>query len=76
MSRNAELAVAAARIRTLAERIPEEYRPDVATAWAELMQAVEATRSEGAAVVAIREWREAFEARLCAALAHAPAETR
>ena len=64
MSLNSELALAAVRVRALTERLPESRRPDVAAVWAELMDEVEDTRSEGSAVLAVIEWRKRFEARI------------
>ena len=72
MSVNEELALAAARVRMLSEQIPEDHRLEVAGPWAELLDEVENTRSDGMKIVAILEWRERFEARLAAALAYTP----
>jgi hypothetical protein len=57
MSMSAELAAAARWIRAVAERLPEDKRPDVALLWGELMDSVEDTRSKGSAELAIIEWR-------------------
>jgi hypothetical protein len=67
MSLNSELALAAVRVRALVERLPESRRPDVAAVWAELMDEVDDTRSEGSAVLAVIEWRKRFEARIARA---------
>jgi hypothetical protein len=72
MSVNAELALAAARVRLLSEQLPEELRPDVASDWAELLDEVHRARSAGAATLAILEWRRHYEARLTTTLIHAP----
>ena len=66
MSLNSELALAARSIRALADRIPEANRPDVAALWTDLMEAVEDSRSEGGALLALIEHRQRIEALLSA----------
>jgi len=64
MSVNAELAAAARWVRSAADKLPEEHRPDIAAEWTELMDVVEASRSEGAAILAIVNWRADMQGRL------------
>ena len=73
---NAELALAAARVRLFSERIPERHRPNVAKRWGELVEQVSECRSDSAAINLIIAWREAFEAELCSKLANSPLEPR
>jgi hypothetical protein len=68
---NAELALAASRVRELSEQIPEVHRPPVAERWAALMDELEACRSDGGRLLVILHFREDFEAELCAKLSHA-----
>jgi hypothetical protein len=64
MSLNAELAAAARWIRARAERLPESERPDVARLWRELLTEVENCWSDGAAELAVIQWRQDLEAKL------------
>jgi hypothetical protein len=68
MTVNAELALAAARVRLLSEQIPAAHRPDVAGPWRELQDELDRTRSDGGRVLAILEWRVAVEGRLSTVL--------
>ena len=72
MTINAELALAAVRVRLLAEKIPEAHRPSVAERWGELLDPLDETRSDGGRLLLILQWREDFEAELSAKLVHAP----
>jgi hypothetical protein len=71
MSYSIELAAAARRIRALAEQLPEQSRPDVVSAWADLLDDLDG-RSNRAARAAIARWLERMETRLASALANAP----
>lgn len=64
MSVNLELAAAARWVRAAVDQLPEEHRPDVGEDWSELMDTVEASRSEGAAILAIVDWRAEMQRRL------------
>ena len=70
----AELALAAARVRLLAEQLPEERRPGIAKRWGELLDELEDTRSDGGKVLVILAWRSEIEGELCGALVNAPLE--
>lgn len=74
MSLAAEMAAAARAMNAHAARLPAERRPDLAELWAELTDLVEDCRSDGAAVLAVIEWRRDVEAKLATALAHSPLE--
>lgn len=67
-----ELALAARRVRLVVESLPEHLRPDVASAWDELLERVEDATTTAAKLEAIAEWRERVEGRLTALLANAP----
>lgn len=66
MTRNAALAAAARRVRSLAERVPEQHRPDIVQAWGELLDSLEG-RTDFQAVAVIAEWTERMEARMSSA---------
>jgi hypothetical protein len=72
VSLNAELALAARSMNAVAERIPEAARPDLAALWGELMDEIEDCRSEGAAALAVIEWRRRVERDLSNRIVHAP----
>lgn len=71
MTRRQALAGAARRVSSIAVRIPEAYRPDIATAWGELSDQLEDV-SDRRALELIADWQAIQEERLCAALVHAP----
>jgi hypothetical protein len=58
---NAELALAAARVRALAESLPESRQPDIAREWGSLLEQVDECMSDGVKIATIIEWRRAFE---------------
>jgi formate dehydrogenase maturation protein FdhE len=72
VSLSAEKAAAARWLKAKAEQLPPEHRPDVAEEWGRLLHSIEDTRSDGAAVMAILEWRQEMAEKLSATLAHAP----
>lgn len=74
MTVNAELALAAARIRELSQRIPARFRPDVDADWSAFMDSLNDERSDGGRRLAIIEFRARYEAMLATKLAHAPLE--
>ena len=73
VSVNTQLAHAARRVRALADRLPEEHRPDVAAEWSALLDAVDGL-PDSQARRRIAGWMEEMETRLSATLAHAPLE--
>lgn len=71
MSRNEALAHAARKIRALADRLPEEHRPDLAAEWGELTDQLEDV-PDYRALPLIRAWEQEMVERL--APADAPPE--
>jgi len=69
-----EIAHAARRARALNAQLPERLRLDLAAEWSILEDEIDAARSEGAAELALIEWRERVEGRLSTRLLHAPLE--
>lgn len=59
-----ELALVAARVRILAEDLPETARPPVAERWAALLDELDGMRSDGGKVIAILQWRQDFETEM------------
>jgi hypothetical protein len=72
VSVNAELAAAARWISAAVERLPLEQRPDVAKAWGELIDRLDACRSDGSRELCLIEWRAEMEEHLSTRLLHAP----
>lgn len=64
MSLNAELAGVARWIRAVAERLPEDERPDVARLWSQLCEALEDAPTEAQAREVIAAWREGVASQL------------
>lgn len=73
MSRNYALAHAARRARALAERLPEQHRPDVSEAWGVLLDEIEDLR-DARAIDVIEEWLAEFEQRCAVRTLHLPLE--
>lgn len=63
MSWNIELAGAARRVRSLAERLPGEHRPDVSDDWQTFLDSIEGQPDEVALSI-IADWLEEMEERL------------
>jgi hypothetical protein len=74
MSLNAELALASRVLNSLNEQLPAGQKLDLEEEWNELVLSVNATRSEGASLMAVHEWRRDLEARVGGRLLHAPIE--
>jgi hypothetical protein len=74
MSLQAEKALAAARTRILAERLPAPARDELIAAWTEMLEDMAEARSEGAAELVLLDFRSGVEARLAARLAPTPIE--
>jgi hypothetical protein len=70
----AERALAAARCRMLADRLPEAERDDLVRLWTRTLDQVDAARSEGAAELLLIQFREDIEARPEATRPHVPLE--
>ena len=64
MTLNAELALAAARTRMLAEGVGDAERDELIEAWGQLLDDMDEARSEGAREVALVEYRAGVEKRL------------
>jgi hypothetical protein len=71
VTRNYALAAAARRVRALAERVPEEYRPDIAVEWGCLIETIE-DKPDRVALLAIGNWADQLERRLAQAVLLAP----
>jgi hypothetical protein len=71
MAYNRELAAAARRVRALVEQLPEQSRPDVVSAWADLLDDLDG-KSDRAARATIARWLERMETRLVSTLVNAP----
>jgi hypothetical protein len=67
VTRNYALAAAARRVRALAERLPQNFRPDLACEWQRLTDAIE-DRPDREALPAIDAWADELELRLSRAL--------
>jgi hypothetical protein len=73
MTRSAELAAAARKVRALNERIPAAHRLNLAPAWNFLLDRIDG-QSDRQAVETILEWREKVAAQLVARQLHLPLE--
>jgi hypothetical protein len=71
MSYSTELAAAARRVRALVEQLPEQSRPDVVSAWGDLLDDLDG-KSDHAARATIARWLERMETRLASTLVDAP----
>jgi hypothetical protein len=74
MSLAAEHANAARWMNAQAARLPETALPNLSLHWADLEDRIEGSRSEGAAELAILEWRAEMEQLFAVRLAHSPLE--
>ena len=71
MTVNSDLAQAARRARSLAERLPAACRPDLSFEWSRLLNDIEDVPDYEARPI-IAAWTTEIEERLTVALVHAP----
>ena len=69
-----EIALAAARTRTLAEHLPPKRRDELLVEWGNALDEIEDATTARAAERALSAYRDGVEARLCGVLAHLPLE--
>jgi hypothetical protein len=74
MTLNSELALASRVMNSLNDQLPAGHKLDLEAEWGDLVAAVNRSRSEGASLLAIYEWRQRLQEKASARLAHAPLE--
>ena len=74
MSMNAELALASRVLNALNDQLPEGHKLDLMAEWDVLVDAVNDSRSEGSALLAIGLWRDELRTKVAARQLHAPLE--
>jgi hypothetical protein len=64
MSLNSELALASRVLNAYNDRLPAEHKLDLEAEWNGLADAVNECRSDGAARLAVIEWRQRLKAKV------------
>jgi hypothetical protein len=64
MSLNSELALASRVLNAYNDRLPAEHKLDLEAEWNGLVDAVNECRSDGAARLAVIEWRQRLKAKV------------